>query len=91
MRKTIIAATAAALLLAGCMSSADQDREAKAAVEALGFTDVRMTGFRFTGCGDKDDRKRGFEATGVNGRRLKGVVCGAWTKGWTVRVERFEG
>jgi hypothetical protein len=83
MKKLAIIA-ALALPLAGC-----GEESAKSAIEASGFTNVRLTGMVWWGCG-KDDSvlfNTKFDATGINGRSVHGTACGAMLKGWTVRLD----
>lgn len=70
--------------LAGC-TSADS---ATKALQASGYTDVHITGYRFFGCGEDDWFRTGFRAKGANGQPIEGVVCGGLLfKGNTIRVE----
>lgn len=81
--KNLIAALAVAAILAACTSS----NEAQRAVTALGFTEVKTTGYRFFGCGEDDTFHTGFEATDASGKRVTGVVCSSLMKGATVRLD----
>lgn len=56
------------------------------AVEAFGFSDVRVSGFAWLGCGEGDMFRRKWSAQRRGGGRVEGVVCGGLTKGWTVRI-----
>lgn len=60
-------------------------QKATSALEAQGYTDVKIGGYSFWGCGDKDDFRSSFTATGVNGKPVEGVVCASWLKGITIR------
>lgn len=72
------------LLLAGCTSESNAQR----ALQAAGYKDIRMTGYRFFGCSEDDFSHTGFEATGQNGQRISGVVCsGLFFKGSTIRTD----
>lgn len=82
MKKILIAIFAAASV-AGCTVSEDDSR---LAVEGQGYTDVELGGFAIFGCGKDDDFTREWKGTDRNGNRVKGVVCGGWLKGNTVRV-----
>lgn len=75
----ILASTA---LLAGCGVNPN---EATAALEAQGLTDVKLGGYSLFGCSEKDTFRSKFEAVGVNGKPVSGVVCSGLLKGVTVR------
>jgi len=81
MRK--ILPVVALLGLAACKDSDGARRTA----ESHGFTEVRITGYRWTGCSDQDLYRTGFEARAPNGRRVTGVVCSAPFKGNTLRLD----
>lgn len=81
--KTLIAALAVAAALTACSSRSEAER----AVTALGFTDVKTTGYRLFGCSEDDNFHTGFEATDKNGKRVTGVVCSGFLKGATVRID----
>lgn len=72
----------AALTLAGCTD----EQEAIVAAEALGLTEVQITGYEFFGCGRDDSFSTGFVARSVSGKRVTGVVCSGIMKGATVRI-----
>lgn len=73
-----------ALLLSGC-----GEQEAVRAIEAYGFTNIRLTGVVLWGCGEHDSifYNTKFDATAVNGKPIHGVACGGILKSWTVRVD----
>jgi hypothetical protein len=79
--KTILA-FCVAFVLSAC-SSSDQ---ATRALQGAGYKDIRITGYSFFGCDEKDSFHTGFEATGPNGQRVDGVVCSGWFKGATIRT-----
>lgn len=87
MRKIMLgAAVAAGLLLSAC---SDPDN-ARRVVEDHGFTNIEITGYRWTGCSDKDTWHTGFRATSPAGRRVTGVVCSSgliWGKSNTLRLD----
>lgn len=75
------------LLVIGCTNESGSRR----ALEAMGFTDIRLEGFAFTGCSDSDSTCTQFTAKrgdmtvhGVVGCGLEGFPL---SKGCTVRVE----
>jgi hypothetical protein len=58
----------------------------KALVEA-GYSDVKITGFRYFSC-DKDDWfHTGFSAKGPTGVPVTGTVCAGFLKGNTIRLD----
>ena len=82
----IALAFAAIASLAGCTAPEDTRRT----VEAYGFTDIEITGYRFTGCSERDAQHTGFRATDLQGRRISGVVCSNWVpwgKSNTLRID----
>jgi hypothetical protein len=63
---------------------------AQKAVEAQGFTDVKIgegSGNSFFMCSDSDSfiNSERFTAKNINGVQVDGVVCCGWFKGCTVR------
>ena len=80
--KTILLVMVLATLVA-CTSSTETVR----AVESLGLTEVKPTGYRFWGCGEDDSFHTGFEATNPQGKVVTGTVCSGWFKGATVRFD----
>lgn len=74
---------AAALVLSACTDAST----ARRAVEAVGLTEVRTTGYRFWGCSQDETFRTGFEARNAQGRAVTGVVCSDWFKGATVRFD----
>lgn len=72
----------AVLLLAGCTSETD----ARRALEAEGFKDIKVTGYDWFACAKDDTFHTGFTATNREGKHVSGVVCsGLLFKGATVR------
>lgn len=72
------------LFLVACT---DADK-AKQVLEDAGYTDIRITGYNYFGCSGKDSYHTGFIATSKStGRTVEGVVCSAWLKGSTIRLE----
>lgn len=85
MKKKKIITIAAIVSLSACTDT----QEAQHVLEAQGFSDVVVTGYRFTGCGKDDNVRTGFEATSINGTPVTGVVCSGigWGKSSTVRID----
>jgi hypothetical protein len=73
----------AVISIAGCTD----ETAARRALESSGFTDVKITGYAYFGCSDKDTFHTGFEARGPKGQFAEGVVCSGWLKGATIRFE----
>lgn len=73
----------AAALIVGCTSESDATR----ALAGAGYRDVHITGYRWWGCSKDDQFHTGFEAVGLTGQRVSGVVCSAWMKGSTIRMD----
>jgi len=74
------------MLVTGCTDPV----AAKRVAEDQGFTQVIITGHRFSGCGDNDNVATGFAAVGATGRSVTGVVCGSTSlfgKSNTLRVD----
>jgi hypothetical protein len=81
MNKMIIG-TILATLLTGCSNSNDAHR----ALEAMGFTDIQTTGYKWFACSDYDFYHTGFVAKNPQGYTVNGVVCsGFFFKNSTVR------
>lgn len=77
----VVVAFAATLI--GCT----QPEEARKILEAQGLTNITITGYNAFACSEDDNYSTGFEATSVNGTRVKGTVCKGMLKGATVRYE----
>lgn len=72
-----------ALMVAGCT----QPEKARAVLAAQGLTDIKITGYSAFSCSKDDNYATGFEATSVNGTKVKGTVCAGMLKGATVRYD----
>lgn len=57
------------------------------ALEGAGYTNIKITGYRITGCHDDDTFRTGFRATGPSGKLVTGVVCSGILKGSTIRLD----
>lgn len=63
------------------------DNRAKASVEALSLTDVRLQRTVIgLSCSKSDKIYYKFSALNVQGHKIKGVVCMSYLKGATVRI-----
>lgn len=81
MKKTILLILALTLLT-GCTS----ERDARRALEAHGYSNIEITGWKPFSCSEDDFYSTGFRATNPNGREVTGVVCsGLFFKNATVR------
>ncbi|CUK21996.1 hypothetical protein [Achromobacter xylosoxidans] len=81
MKRILIVAVA---LLAGCTNADDATR----ALKAAGYTEIKITGYRWFGCSKDDSVHTGFEAVGRDGAKVSGVVCGEiFFKGNTIRTD----
>lgn len=81
--KKVFCIILAAALSSGCSSSNDATK----ALDAAGYTNIQITGWRMFGCSDDDSFSTGFTALGPNGKYASGVVCSAWFKGSTIRLD----
>lgn len=79
------------LAVAGCkMDDAEKHvvygTDSRLAIEAFGFTNVKLEGPSFYGCGKDYSIATEFTATGPAGHHIEGVVCGSFLmKGWAVK------
>jgi hypothetical protein len=78
----IIAVVASLAVLASCTAP---DRATRALTEA-GYTDIEITGYGWTGCGQDDTFSTKFGATSMAGYPVEGVVCSGLFKGNTIRT-----
>lgn len=89
MNKMILALVlSSALALSGCgYFYPFADNRARAAVEAMNLTDVRLTRTVIgISCSKSDHIFYKFTADTLSGQRIKGVVCMSYFKGATVRI-----
>jgi hypothetical protein len=73
----------ASLVLSACTNGDGAVR----ALEGAGYTNIKITGYRLTGCHDDDTFRTGFKATGPTGKPVTGVVCSGIFKGSTIRTD----
>jgi hypothetical protein len=73
-------------LLSGLMGCTDAST-ARRALDGAGYTEIRLTGYRFVGCSESDNFATGFEASGPTGKRVAGMVCSGLFKGATIRMD----
>ena len=89
MRRFALAlATVAAISLSGCgYFYPFADNRARAAVEAMNLSDVKLQRTVVgLSCSKSDKIFYKFRALNVQGRPIKGVVCMSYLKGATVRI-----
>lgn len=79
MKKVMIACM---VLLVSCTNG----NKARQVLEADGYTDVEITGYRPFKCSEDDNFNTGFKAK-KNGKVITGTVCGGFLKGNTIRVD----
>lgn len=69
-------------LLASCSNSNDAHK----ALTSMGFSDIRITGYKFWACSEDDFYHTGFVAKNAQGLEVSGTVCsGMFFKNSTVR------
>lgn len=74
------------LLLSVILASCSNSNDAKKALTAMGFSEIRTTGYKWFACSDDDWYHTGFVAKNAQGLEVKGVVCsGFFFKNSTVR------
>jgi hypothetical protein len=56
-------------------------------LEAAGYKDIRITGWRPFMAGKDDAFSTGFMAKGPNGAVVTGAVTSSWLKGATIRLD----
>lgn len=56
-------------------------------LQSQGYTEIKMTGYRFFGCGRGDWTSQGFTAQSPTGITVEGTVCAGLLKNVTVRLE----
>ena len=72
------------LMLFGVMGCTSPEHSKKT-LNAMGYTEVEITGYKILGCGEQDVFRTGFTAKSPNGITTSGVVCSGMFKGSTVR------
>jgi len=82
MKKLIMGIICLALL-AGCTDAT----KARTILEAQGYTQVHITGYRPWACSEEDFFKTGFTALTPTAQRITGTVCSGLLKGATVRFD----
>lgn len=83
MNKFLIVASAA-LMLSACGVPSDK---ATRTLKSMGYTEIKIGGYSFFGCGDNDTFRSNFTAKGQDGAIVSGTLCSGWFKGITVRFD----
>jgi hypothetical protein len=60
---------------------------AKLQIEQAGYTNVRVIGYSWFGCGQGDIQTQQFSAIGLNQQPVEGYLCGGWLKGRSIRLK----
>lgn len=61
-------------------------KDANRALDAMGMTNIEMTGYKIFACSDSDWYHTGFKAKNPQGKEVSGTVCsGLFFKNSTVR------
>jgi len=83
---SLAAVLSVAIGLTGCSYFYPAENRAKASVEAMNLTDVKLTRTLFgINCSKADHIFYKFTAHNLQGREVRGVVCMSYFKGATVR------
>ena len=81
--KVLFAIVLSLLFCASCTAPGS----AQKALQAAGYTDIKITGYNFFGCSEDDFYHTGFRARGANGVIVEGTVCQGILKGSTIRLD----
>ncbi|UNY41085.1 lipoprotein [Klebsiella phage KP185] len=82
MKKILI--TTLAFMMIGCTDADNATR----VLDNAGFTDIKITGYKFFSCSEDDFQHTGFTAIGPTGKPVNGTVCsGLFLKNSTIRYE----
>lgn len=79
--KQLIAIIVLCILLTSCNGNATSTT----ILEEQGYTNVKITGFNPFACSEDDMYRLNFTAISPNKTPVKGVVCSAPLKGYTIR------
>lgn len=60
------------------LTSCTNEKHADEALNALGFTEIRYTGYDLFACGQDDFYSTGFVAKNIKGDIVSGTVCSAF-------------
>lgn len=75
------------ILLSLCvfLTSCDGDSTSLHILEEQGYSNVQITGVNFLACSKDDIFRYNFVANSPNGTNVRGVICSAPLKGYTIR------
>ncbi len=73
------------LTLSVVLSSCTDPESTVSLLMKQGYSDIRISGYDFFGCGKGDVFATGFTAQTANGSQVQGVVCSGFMKGSTIR------
>jgi hypothetical protein len=87
--KALVAFTAIiiALVVSAIIMASDSEDGAKRALEAHGFVEIQLTGYRWIGCNRDENYRMGFQAKDAKGKPVTGVVCRGLLTGGSVRID----
>jgi len=77
---------AGSIIAAQVYAGRDADVRAIAALEGAGYTEVKLSGQRWWGCGSAEYMNYGFIAKGPTGKTVMGVACSGMSKYTTIRL-----
>lgn len=80
-------ALAVALVLGVGSSIQENDSSVARILQASGYRDVHLTGYRMFSCSDDDFFRVGFTAVSPTGQPISGAVCRGVFKGHTIRLD----
>ena len=63
------------MLILSMLLACTKPKHAITVLEGQGYSDIKITGYRWTGCSEDDKYQTGFRAKGKDGKYLTGVVC----------------
>ena len=72
------------LALALCVGCTSPNRTTQA-LEAEGYTEIEITGYKAFKCSEEDTFSTGFKAVNEAGKTVEGAVCCGVLKGCTIR------
>lgn len=82
MNKTILTVLLLSTLALGACTKAKESTEV---LENLGYSNIEIKGYGWTGCHDDDWYSTKFTAISPTNKKVKGVVCRGFFKNNTVR------
>ena len=83
--KSIVSLFVLFFILCFFLTSCNGNATSTTILEEQGYTNVEITGFNPFACSQDDMYRLNFTATSPNGTPVRGVVCSAPLKGYTIR------